>query len=126
MVKLLLVAAFGALGSVFRYLASGWFQPSGSTFPVGTMAVNLLGCLGIGLSGAYFSGARLVPQEYRIAIMVGFLGGFTTFSSFALDSFRLADGGDFAGALANILLSNALGLACVWLAYRVGVQVFGG
>ena len=126
MVKLLLVATFGGLGSVLRYLVSGWAHGrSGGSFPAGTLVVNLLGCLGIGLAGAYFVGPRQVRDEYRIAVMVGLLGGFTTFSSYAWESIRLVDGGEVAAALANVLLSNALGLLVAGLAYRVGIRIFG-
>lgn len=126
MLKLSLVAAFGALGSILRYLVSGWGQRlAGGDFPAGILAVNLLGCLGIGLAGAYFSGARLVHEDYRLAIVVGLLGGFTTFSSFAWESFLLARGGKDALALGNVVASNVLGIACVWLAFRLGVRLFG-
>ena len=126
MLKIILVAAFGALGSVLRYLVAAWGQRlAGGDFPAGVLAVNLIGCLSIGLAGAYFSGAGSVHEDYRVAIVVGLLGGFTTFSSFAWESFVLARGGRSGLALGNILASNALGLACVWLAFRLGVRIFG-
>src|ERR1700736_1324233 len=112
MARLLLVAVFGGLGSVLRYLVSGWCQrlTSGS-FPVGTLAVNVIGCLAIGILGAYVFGPFLVREEYRIAVMVGLLGGFTTFSSFSWETLILLNGGQFALALLNVVLSNVLGLA---------------
>ncbi len=126
MTKLLIIAAFGAIGSVLRYLVSGWCQRlSESAFPSGTLAVNLIGCSVIGLSGAFFFGPRIVREEYRLAVMIGLLGGFTTFSSYAWESFRLIDGGEFGLALWNVVLSNALGLLAVGIAYRVGVRLFG-
>lgn len=126
MLKLLLIAIFGALGSVLRFLLASWAQRlAGGNFPAGTLLVNLLGCLGIGLTGAYFFGPRVVREEFRLAIMVGLLGGFTTFSSYAWESSRLAAGGDHGAALTNLLLSNVLGLACVDVAYRLGTRIFG-
>jgi CrcB protein len=126
MLKLLLVTAFGGVGSLLRYLVSGWVQRlAGGTFPAGTFAVNLIGCLTIGLCGALFFGPRLVREEYRLAVMVGLLVGFTTFSSYAWESVALARGGELGATFANVLLSNALGLAAVWASYRVGVRLFG-
>jgi CrcB protein len=126
MAKLALIFVFGGLGSVLRYLVSGWYQKlSGGAFPAGTLAVNVLGCLAIGLCGAFFFGPKLVREEYRMAIMVGLLGGFTTFSSFAWETFSLANDGDLARALGNIAASNLLGLAAVGLSYRLGVLLFG-
>ena len=126
--KLLLIATFGALGSVLRYLLARWAQHviPVKDFPTGTLVVNLIGCVGIGLSGAYFLGQRPIREEFRLAVMVGLLGGFTTFSAFAWETSRLAASALPASALANVLLSNVLGLACADLAYRLGVRLFGG
>lgn len=126
MKRLLIVALFGGLGSVLRYVLSSWVQKlSNSEFPAGTFAVNIIGCGLIGLSGAYFFGSRMVREEYRLAIMVGLLGGFTTFSSYAWETFGLLDQGKLGKALWNVALSNVLGVFVVAVAYRVGVRVFG-
>lgn len=126
MSKILIVAVFGGIGSVLRYLLAGWVQRSANTtFPVGTLAVNLTGSVIIGLVGAMLFGPRIFPEEYRLAIMVGLLGGFTTFSSFAWESFRLFDSGQAPAALLNLALSNVLGVLAAGLAYRVGVRLFG-
>jgi CrcB protein len=87
--------------------------------------VNAVGCVGIGFAGALFFGPRLVREEYRIAIMIGLLGGFTTFSSFAWESFRLIDEREFGVALGYVVLSNVLGLVAVWFSYRIGVRLVG-
>jgi CrcB protein len=126
MKRLLIVAVFGGLGSVLRYLVASWVQKQSNTqFPAGTFAVNIIGCGLIGLSGAAFFGSRMVREEYRLAIMVGLLGGFTTFSSYAWESFGLLDQRKLATALWNIALSNVLGLLVVAVAYRVGARIFG-
>lgn len=129
LVKLLFIALGGAIGASGRWLVSGWAQrlaPSGA-FPVGTLVVNALGCLLMGLMMALFlapGGAR-VREEHRLAILVGALGGFTTFSTYAYESLALAEDGAFARAGVNVLASNILGLASVWIGYRVGRQLLG-
>ena len=120
MSKWLLIAVGGALGSVLRYAAQGWMHRwVGGNFPVGTMTVNVAGCLIIGAIAAATAGPALLREELRIALMVGVLGGFTTFSAFGLETFNLANVGQFRLAIANVVLSCSLGLAAVWLGYRL-------
>ena len=83
------------------------------------MAVNLVGCLAIGALSAAFTGPFLVREEYRIGLTAGVLGGFTTFSTFSLETFNLAAIGEHRFAWANVVLSCALGVAAVWLGYRL-------
>jgi CrcB protein len=106
MMKWVLIAAGGAFGSVLRYAIQGWVQrlTSGS-FPVGTLAVNVSGCMLIGFIAAALTGPILVREEYRIGLTVGILGGFTTFSAFGLETFNLANDGQLRLALANVVLS---------------------
>ncbi len=121
MIKLLMIAAGGAVGATARYALSGLCQPSGSSFPIGTLAVNVVGCLGMGLAMAFFAGPQLVREEMRVALLIGVLGGFTTFSTFAWETYA----GSRWNGLANVLLSNVLGLTAVWIGYRVGQKLFG-
>ena len=125
--KLLYIAVGGGLGAVLRYLVSGWGQrASGSaTFPWGTLVVNVLGCLAIGALGAAFAGPHRVREELRLLLLVGILGGFTTYSAFAFETFMLVDERQFARALGNVVLTNGLCLAAAWLAYRLVQQVRG-
>ncbi len=126
MTKWVLIAAGGALGSLLRYTLQGWAQRlSGGTFPTGTLAVNVLGCLVIGFLAALFAAPTLMREEYRIGLTVGVLGGFTTFSTFGLETFSLADDGQWRYAAANVVLSCGLGLFGVWLGYRLGERWFG-
>ncbi len=126
MVKLLWIAAGGGIGSVLRYLIAGWVQRlSGGTFPVGTFSVNVLGCFLIGLLGAIVAGPHLIREEYRVAMFVGVLGGFTTFSTFGWETFTLTNDGDVLRAVVNVLVSTAFGLIAVWLGYRLGQYSFG-
>jgi CrcB protein len=126
MFKVMLIAVGGGGGAVLRYVVSAWGQRiTAGSFPIGTMIVNVSGCLAIGLIGALLGGPVLVREEYRVAILVGLLGGYTTFSSFGWETFMLLGDGQFARAVANVLLSTLLGLAAVWLGYRLGERWFG-
>ncbi len=125
--KLILIAMCGGLGAVTRYAVSGWVQrATGSVFPWGTFAVNATGCLLIGLLAAFFAGPTLVREEYRVAILVGLLGGLTTFSSFGWETLALATDGQWGWAIGNVLLNNAVGLVVAWGGYRIGGFVWGG
>jgi fluoride exporter len=120
MYRLALIAAGSALGGVLRYLMQGWGQAlTAGAFPIGTLLVNVLGCFLIGFLNAAFTGPRLIREEYRIALTVGILGGFTTFSAFGWETFALANDGQGVRALFNLLLSVTLGLAAVWGGYRL-------
>lgn len=124
--KLLLVAVGGGMGAVLRYLLSGWVQQRMSMlFPAGTLAVNLIGCLAIGLMAPVLFGPFLVREEYRLLIIVGLLGGFTTFSAFGWETFSLLNSGEAGYALANVMLSNVLGVLAVWAGFRLSQAWYG-
>jgi CrcB protein len=124
--KLVWIAIGGGVGSVCRYLLSGWGQRlAGESFPLGTLVVNATGCLLIGLFAAAFGGALIVREEIRLAILVGVLGGFTTFSTFSLETLALINDGQFGRALANVLLSVTVCMVAVWIGYRVGERWMG-
>jgi fluoride exporter len=126
MAKLVLVALGGGLGSVLRYVLAGWCQQLiRGPFPLGTLVVNVAGCLAIGLLKAAFTGSLLVREEYQIALTIGLLGGFTTFSAFAFETFAQANERDWTLAGLNVLLSVGLGLVAVGIGYRFGEKWFG-
>jgi CrcB protein len=116
MSKLLLIGSGGFLGSVVRYLVSGWVQrlTGSAEFPYGTLAVNVLGCLVIGALSWLADLRGVFTPEARAFVFVGVLGGFTTFSTFGNESMALfRDGENLRGALyvgAHILF----GLGAVW------------
>ena len=115
--QFLLVALGGAAGSVSRFLLSGWVQRLGSTrFPWGTFAVNLFGCLLFGLL-AGLAEDREFLGKHKVLLMVGFLGGFTTFSSYTWDTFLLIRDARMGAALANISGQVVLGLAALWIGW---------
>ena len=118
------IALGGAVGSVLRFLvSSGCQRLSGGAFPVGTLTVNLVGCLLIGFLGALLSGPLLVREEYRLGLLVGLLGGFTTFSGFGWETLALLNDGEWGRAALNLVAANLLGLAGVWGGYRLAQQL---
>jgi CrcB protein len=126
MAKFFLIFLGAGLGGVLRYVVGGGVQAlTGESFPSGTLVVNLLGCLAIGFLGAAFAGPVLIREDYRTAILVGVLGGFTTFSTFGRETFSLAADREMLFAALNLLLSNGLGLAAVWLGTRVAQRIYG-
>ena len=126
MTKWLLIAGGGAAGSLLRYAMQGWVQrAAGGSFPAGTLVVNILGCAAVGFLAAALTGPILIREEYRIGLLVGVLGGFTTFSTFGLETFNLASAGQMRLAALNIALSCALGLVAVGLGYRLAEKWLG-
>ena len=118
MYKIALIAIAGLIGTLTRYWMSGWADRWwGGTFPFGTFLVNATGCLAIGFLFYVTEEKYLVDPAIRSAILVGFLGGFTTFSSYAVQSFNLLRDGEIFVASANILASNVFGLVLVWAGY---------
>jgi CrcB protein len=114
----LFVALGGALGSIGRYAVSGLVATGfGETFPWGTMVVNVVGSFIIGFFGTLTSpdGRLFVGGTTRQFVMTGFCGGFTTFSSFSLNTLNLLNDGEFLYAGGNILGSVTLCLISVWL-----------
>lgn len=113
MMKYFLLAAGGAIGTVFRYSLSGYaYRVTGGIFPWGTLAVNSLGSFVIGVLWGLFE-VENMPAQARNFLFIGVLGGFTTFSSFALETMNLFREGELKLALYNVLASNMLALVLV-------------
>ena len=118
--RLLLVGLAGGVGTLCRFGLSGLVaRHFGETFPTGTLLVNLIGCFLAGFLLYPFNERFLVNEVLRTTVMIGFLGGFTTFSSFGLQTFGLAKDGELFFALLNVVASNALGLGFVWAGYAL-------
>ncbi len=116
MTVVLYIALFGALGCLARYFLSGWvYDLIGRTLPYGTLAVNVIGAFLIGLVMEFSLRSTAVSHELRIGLTIGFLGGFTTFSSFSYETFRLLESAQLPQALANVLLSVTACLAFTFL-----------
>jgi CrcB protein len=118
----LLVGAGGFLGSVCRYLLGGWVHRTWPfvSFPIGTLAINAAGCFLIGWLAGLAEGRLFLGPETRLFLLIGVLGGFTTFSSFAYETLALARDAELGRALANIALQVILSLAAAWLGNACG------
>jgi len=115
--KLLAVAVGGGVGSIARYfIAIGAEKLTAANFPFGTLGANLLGSLLIGLFWSYFDRIH-ISSEFRLFIFTGFLGGFTTFSTFARETVQFFKAGEPIHGIAYMLLSNVLGLTMVALGF---------
>lgn len=121
MVKLLLIGFAGFIGTLGRYWLSGVVaRRYGETFPLGTLLVNLIGCFLVGLLFYLMQERYLVNQNVRTIILIGMLGGFTTFSSLGLQTFTLIQDNEIALAVINMVASNVMGLLLVWAGYALG------
>lgn len=117
MIKFVIIAIGGAIGSVFRYWASGLdYRWSNGIFPISTFVINASGSLVIGFLWGLFERYSLSPN-LRHFLFIGLLGGYTTFSTFSLETFNLLRDGENGIALMNILLSNAAGILFVFIGY---------
>ncbi len=124
MKQVLAIAAGGALGSVLRFWMSGWVAGMlGRGFPYGTLLVNVSGSLLMGFLYVVLIDKFNASAEWRAVLLIGLLGGFTTFSSFSMETFNLLEAGETFKALMNIILSVAVCLAATWLGVVVGRQV---
>ena len=120
MYRIFFIGISGLAGTLARYWLSGWADERwGMTFPIGTMIVNLTGCLAMGFLFHATAERFLVDPIVRTAILVGFLGGFTTFSSFGIQTFTLLRDGEVFLATLYVVISNVVGIAFVWAGYTV-------
>ena len=123
-VKLTGIGVGGALGALARYGLGGWVQRScGTGFPWGTLAVNLLGCFVFGLVWSLAELHLRITSEMRAMFFVGFMGAFTTFSTFAYESANLMRDAQFMPAAANMLIQNVVGVAFILLGLALGRAV---
>ena len=113
--KYVLILLAGGVGSLARYFASSAIASRfGTRFPTGTMVVNVTGCFLIGLIMTLLTERQPHPY-WRLVLVVGFLGGYTTFSSFEWETYAAVRGGGFWIGLANVVGSVVFGYAAVWL-----------
>lgn len=119
--KLLWIGLAGALGTFARYGLSGVVQRTcGASFPCGTLAVNILGCFLFGLVWSLAEDRLSIRGEVRTVILIGFMGAFTTFSSFAFETAQLLRDAQWASAATNIAAQNVLGIVGLFLGLMAG------
>ena len=119
--KILMLCVAGALGTLARYGLQGVVQRfAGGSFPWGTLAVNAFGCLAFGLVWTVASERQLIGPQLRTVLLVGFMGAFTTFSSFVFETEQLGRGGQWLLAGANVGLELALGAAALIAGIALG------
>ena len=124
MSQLIAIALGGALGALARYGAStGVHALLGRGFPYGTLTVNVAGSLAMGFLYIVLIERLSLAAEWRAVLLVGFLGAFTTFSTFSLETFNLVEGGEWLKAAANVVLSVVLCLFAAWLGVVLGRQL---
>ena len=110
------IVAGAAVGAPLRYFIQGRVQElTGITFPWGTLVVNLTGCLVIGVLLTLAEEREYFSREARLLLVVGFLGSYTTFSTFGWETMALLRENDFGRAAGNVIVSTAGGLVGVWL-----------
>lgn len=122
--KIILLLTGGAIGTLARYALSGFTHKIYTgAFPMGTLAVNLLGSLVIGFLWG-ISESRNISPNYRTFAFIGLLGGFTTFSSYALETMNLIRSNEIRQAITNILANNILGLVLVFAGFFAARELF--
>src|SRR6266849_1633578 len=109
--RLILIAVFGAVGTLARYGLQGLVQVrTAGTFPYGTLLINLSGCFLLGLIGQLTLNRMIIPPDWRVAIAVGFFGGYTTFSSFGWETAKMLEDGEWLPATTYVAASVVAGL----------------
>ncbi|PLY11999.1 MAG: fluoride efflux transporter CrcB [Sedimenticola sp.] len=118
------IAGGGALGALMRFwVSNGVYAWLGRGFPYGTLVVNLLGSLAMGFLYILFLERMTVSPELRGALLIGFLGAFTTFSTFSIETMNLLEQADYWKAGANMLISVLACVAAAWLGMLIGRQL---
>jgi len=124
MLRMAAIAAGGAVGALLRYwMSTGVYAILGRGFPYGTLVVNVIGSLLMGVFFVLFMERALTNPEWRAAVLIGLLGAFTTFSTFSMETLSLLEGGAYLRAVANVIFSVVLCLAATWVGVVVARQM---
>jgi CrcB protein len=122
--RIALIMILGAFGSLARYELQGFVQQrTSSTFPYGTLIVNILGCLLLGGIGQYALRHLNIPPDWRVGITVGFIGGFTTFSTFCYEGARLFEDGSWNSGSLYVVASVIGGILAVFCGMRIADRI---
>ncbi len=124
--KLILIGFGGFIGSVMRYLVSGYVQTisRSNTFPYGTLAVNVIGSFIIGFLFYFIETRSSLNPQMRALLLFGFLGAFTTFSTFSLETYNLLRSGELVPALMNVGANCVLGVMAVWAGRTLPMMIW--
>jgi CrcB protein len=123
-VKIFYLGIFGGLGCMTRYVISGWvYNLAGRALPYGTLAVNVIGSLLLGLIMEGSLRSTMLSPDLRFGLTVGFLGGFTTFSTFSYETVRLLEEGSLVAAGANVFLNVAVCVVAVTIGIYLARQI---
>jgi fluoride exporter len=118
--RLTLIAVFGAIGTLTRYGLQGVVQVrAGGGFPYGTLLINLTGCFLLGLIGQFTLNRLVISPDWRVAIAVGFFGGYTTFSSFGWETAKMLEDGEWARAGSYVAASVVVGILLSFAGIRL-------
>ena len=121
MTKYLIIALGGAIGSMLRFWAGGYVSgPLGTRFPYGTFVINVTASFLIGFIMTVLAERTHLSPSWRYLLVIGFLGGYSTFSSFEYETFRVFEDGEFLIAAMNIALSVGVGFVAVWIGAITG------
>lgn len=124
MTQVLAIGLGGAAGSMLRFWMSTWVHSwAGRGFPYGTLAVNMVGCLLMGLLFVLFMERLSNDTVWRAGILIGVLGGFTTFSAFSIETFSLIEQGAWLKAAVNTTASLVLSIGATWIGVILGRQI---
>ena len=120
-INAMLVGTGGFTGAILRYGLSVLIQRNTvlSTFPYGTLVVNMIGCLLIGIAAGFIDSRQIAGVEIRLFALIGLLGGFTTYSAFGYETLVLLRDADYLRAVSNIAIHVFLGLFLVWAGYEL-------
>lgn len=124
MINAVLVGVGGFAGVIFRY-SLGWIihrKAPEATFPYGTLVVNLIGCLFIGVIAGLIESRNLFSPELRRFALIGLLGGFTTYSTFAYETFSMILNAEYLRAFSNVSIHVVLGIIFVWAGYSISIS----
>ena len=122
--RLLLLIVFGSAGTLARYALQGVVQYRTETsFPTGTLTVNLLGCFLLGGIGQFALERLIIPPDWRIAITIGFFGAFTTFSSFSWETVQLLQDGEWTRAILYVSVGVVGGLLLALAGIRIAERI---